>query len=53
VEAFNVFNRYIMVKGVPPIDPTGSTFGTLVKKDVALGQTIFPRKVTGSLRFSF
>jgi len=53
VEAFNVFNRYIMVKGVPPIDPNGSTFGTLVKKDVALGQTIFPRKVTGSLRFSF
>ncbi len=52
-EAYNLFNRYLMFKGIPSTDPNSSLFGTIVKKDVALGQTIFPRRVSVSLKFSF
>ena len=42
-----------MFKAIPNADPNNSLFGTIVKKDVALGQTIFPRRVSASLKFSF
>jgi hypothetical protein len=53
VEAYNLFNRYLMFKAIPNGDPNNSLFGTIVKKDVALGQTIFPRRLSASLKFSF
>lgn len=53
VEGYNIFNRYLMFKGIPNADPTSALFGTIVKKDVAIGQTLQPRKISGSLKFSF
>jgi len=53
VEAFNLFNRYIMFKVVADQSPTSSTFGQIVKKDAPAGYTILPRQISGSLRFSF
>src|SRR5262249_13042802 len=53
VEAYNLFNRYLMFKAIPSTYPNSTLFGTIVKKDVALGQTIFPRRLSGSLKFSW
>ncbi|MBI3209281.1 MAG: TonB-dependent receptor [Candidatus Solibacter usitatus] len=53
VEAYNVFNRYLMFKGIPNADMNSALFGTIVKKDVPIGQTLQPRKVSASLKFSF
>jgi hypothetical protein len=53
VEAYNLLNRFVMVKGYPSADPNSSTFGIIVKKDTPLWQTFLARRVSGSLRFSF
>lgn len=53
VEAYNLFNRYLMFKAIPNADPNNSLFGTIVKSNVPLGMTIFPRRLSASLKFSF
>jgi hypothetical protein len=53
VEGYNVFNRFIMFKAIPNADPNNALFGTIVKKDVAASQSLLPRRIAGSLKFSF
>jgi hypothetical protein len=53
LDAYNVFNRYVMIKGIPDADPTSANFGVIVKKDVRPDFTAQPRKLCASLRFSF
>jgi hypothetical protein len=53
VEGYNIFNRYIMFKAIPNADPNNALFGMIVKKDVSASQSLLPRKIAGSLKFTF
>ena len=53
VEAYNLFNRYLMFKAIPNESFTSPLFGTIVKSTVAVSQSFPPRRLSLSLKFSF
>lgn len=53
VEAYNMFNRYLMIKAIPNETFTSPLFGTIVKSGVSVSQSAPPRRLSVSLKFAF